>query len=119
MNKKNPLDRERASALGHRSLEMALEAGKARRAKSAITPASRNSGLFLSEDEIAKRLGQQPSEWRSKVRVLERDGFPRIDALMGGRYWPAIIAWWNRRYGLTNIDISQPDGRDNLDVLRR
>jgi hypothetical protein len=46
--------------------------------------------LFLSEDEIARYLGQRPSDWRAKAIVLERHGLPRVDPLMGARYWPAV-----------------------------
>jgi len=76
-----------------------------------------NTGLFPKEAEIARRLSQAPTEWPAKAVVLERDGLPRVDPLMGGRYWPAVIAWWNRRYGLSTIEASQPDGEENLDAL--
>jgi hypothetical protein len=36
---------------------------------------------------------------------------------MGGRYWPACTAWWNKRYGLVTVEVSQPDGGENLDAL--
>jgi hypothetical protein len=68
-------------------------------------------GLFPSEIEIARRLSQDPATWASKALILERDGFPRIDPLMKGRYWPACIAWWNQRYGLATIEVSQPEPR--------
>ena len=78
----------------------------------------RTQGLFPCESEIARRLSQKPRDWRAKASVLERDGLPRVDLLMGGRYWPAVLAWWNRRYGLSNVEVSQPDGEENLDALR-
>jgi hypothetical protein len=81
-------------------------------------PRNRDYGLFPSEPEVARRLSQDPRTWPSKAIVLERDGLPRIDPIMGGRYWPAVIAWWNRRYGLSILDVSQPDGKDNFDALR-
>jgi hypothetical protein len=77
----------------------------------------RAQGLFPDETEIAHRLSQDPSAWAALAIILERDGLPRIDPLMGGRYWPAVVAWWNRRYGLHKIAISQPDGEENLDAL--
>ena len=77
-----------------------------------------SQGLFPSEAEIARRLSQDTRSWAAKAIILERDGFPRIDAFMGGRYWPAVIAWWNRRYGLSIATVAQQDGRDNLDALR-
>jgi hypothetical protein len=66
---------------------------------------------------IARRLSQQPSEWKAKALVLEREGLPRIDPIMGGRYWPAVEAFWNRRYRLASVEASQPDGGENLDAL--
>jgi hypothetical protein len=77
----------------------------------------RSIGLFPSEAEVARRLSQTPADWQAKAAVLERDGLPRIDPLMGGRYWPAVFAWWNRRYGISRIEVSQPDGEENLNAL--
>lgn len=79
--------------------------------------AAQDGALFLREDEIAQRLGQTSGEWKAKASVLERHGLPRIDPLMGGRYWPAIRAFWDRRYGISNVEASQPDGEENLDAL--
>lgn len=74
-------------------------------------------GLFPCEAVIARRLSQEPSRWSAIAVVLERDGLPRIDPVMGGRYWPAVLAWWNRRYGISTVEVSQPDGEENLDDL--
>jgi hypothetical protein len=79
---------------------------------------NRDEGLFPSEAEIARRLSQAPADWAAKVIILERDGLPRVDPLMGGRYWPAVQAYWNRRYGISKVEASQPDGEENLDALR-
>jgi hypothetical protein len=70
----------------------------------------RAHGLFLSEAELAQRHGQSLADWSAKAAILERSGFPRIDPLMNGRYWPAVLAWWNRRYGLTSSlsDLTRP-----------
>ena len=82
------------------------------------THQSPTGGLFPNEAEIARLLSQTPADWRAKAIVLERDGLPRVDPLMGGRYWPAVKAWWNRRYGLSNVEVSQPDGEEDLNALR-
>ncbi len=79
--------------------------------------AQRSAGLFPCEEEIARRLSQSPLEWRAKAGILEREGLPAIDPIMGGRYWPAVQAFWNRRYGLSSVEVSQPDGTENLDAL--
>lgn len=77
-----------------------------------------SAGLFPSEAEIARRLSQELHTWRAKAVVLEREGMPRIDPIMGGRYWPAVEAYFNRRYGIATSAPSALDGMENLDVLR-
>jgi hypothetical protein len=74
-------------------------------------------GLFPCEAEIARRLSQTLPEWTAKAVLLERSGLPRIDPVMGGRFWPAVEAYWRRRYALTTIEPSQPDGGENLDAF--
>lgn len=74
-------------------------------------------GLFPCEREIAHRLSQDLSGWRARAVVLEREGLPRICPIMGGRYWPAVLAYFNRRYGVANLSPSATDGMENLDVL--
>jgi hypothetical protein len=91
-----------------------LAARRARRRGDAI----RAAGLFPDEAEIARRLSQDPPCWPAKAIVLERDGLPPIDPIMGGRYWPAVLAYWNRRYGVHRIEASNPDGEENLNALR-
>lgn len=76
-----------------------------------------SGGLFPAEDEIARKLSKTPSEWRAVAVVLERDGFPRVDPIMGGRYWPAVIAWFNKRYGIASVGPSAMDGTENFDAL--
>jgi hypothetical protein len=82
-------------------------------------PAStyRSEGDFPCEEEIARRLSQDPRDWPAKALVLERDGLPRIDPVMGGRYWPAVRMWFHRRYGLGSLQPFQPDGEENLNAL--
>ncbi len=78
----------------------------------------RDQGLFPCEAEIARRLSQAPGEWTAKAEILERDGLPQIDPIMGGRFWPAVEAYWKRRYGLSSIEMFNPDGEENLDAIR-
>ncbi|MCS0494352.1 hypothetical protein NVS89_04525 [Ancylobacter sp. MQZ15Z-1] len=78
----------------------------------------RYDGAFPCEAEIARRLSQDPKDWAAKAALLEREGLPRIDPIMGGRYWPAVAAFWHHRYGLSTVRASQPDGEENLDALR-
>lgn len=42
--------------------------------------------LYPDEAEIAQRvLGRRAREWPSKAIILEREGLPKIDPLMGDR----------------------------------
>lgn len=76
-----------------------------------------DQGLFPNEAEVARRLSQDPTAWAAKAIILERDGLPRIDPMMGARYWPAVLAYWNRRYGLSAAAAMSPDGMENLNAL--
>jgi hypothetical protein len=87
----------------------------ATRRRSPGHPAS--AGLFPHEEEVARRLSQTPRDWAAKAIILERDGLPKVDPIMGGRFWPAVQAYWCRRYGLTSMEVSNPDGGENLDAL--
>jgi biotin operon repressor len=70
--------------------------------------------LFVSEQELARRLlGERAAVWAGVVQVLERDGFPKQDPLMGGRYYPAVLAFLDRRAGLDKpITLSEQDKED-------
>lgn len=37
--------------------------------------------------------------WPGLAAVLERSGVPKVDVMMGGRYWPAVQAFFDRRHG--------------------
>ena len=77
--------------------------------------------LFLSEAETARRLGKSLSDWTGIATVLEREGLPKADPLFDGRrYWPAVQAFFHRRYDLHSIrsvGALMPDGQENLDAI--
>lgn len=77
-----------------------------------------DEGLFPSEAVIARRLSQTPADWKARAVLLERQGLPRIDPMMGGRYWPAVLAWFNKRHGIASLGPSSQDGTENYDALR-
>lgn len=85
--------------------------------KSARSSDPNIGGLFPCEAEIARRLSQSPRDWAAKAIILERDGLPKVDAIMGGRFWPAVVAYWNKRYGLSTIETFNPDGEEDLNAL--
>ena len=72
------------------------------------------STLYPSEAEIARELlGDRARQWPEVAAVLEREGLPRIDPIMGARYFPAVRAFFDRRHGLHNNPVpSQSDGME-------
>jgi hypothetical protein len=57
--------------------------------------------LYPDEGKLARLvLGDRAGEWPAKAAVLEREGLPRIDPLMWGRFWPAVKKWFFMRHGL-------------------
>jgi hypothetical protein len=62
----------------------------------------------LCEAEFARYLSQSERRWRALAPKLEIEGLPKIDALMRGRYWPAVVAFFDRRYGLDKGAPAQP-----------
>jgi hypothetical protein len=80
--------------------------------------AVRTQGMFPCEEEIARRLSQHPGDWARMAPILEREGLPRIDPLMGGRCWDAVQVFFLKRYGLGSIEIPSLDGEEDLNALR-
>lgn len=63
--------------------------------------------LFPDEVDIARAvLGPgRVSDWKCLAPSLERQGLPQVDPVFGGRYWPAVKAWMDRRAGLTTMTV--------------
>ncbi len=73
--------------------------------------------LFANDDEVGAALlgANRAGEWRQLAALLEVRGLPRMDALMGGRYVPAVKAFFDRDYGLTGAQFPlAPDGIEDL-----
>jgi hypothetical protein len=78
--------------------------------------------LFADERSLSDAvLGRgKYTHWRAVVPLLERRGFPTIDGLMGGRYWPAVKAFFDREYRVdAAYHVSAPDGREDLGAMQR
>ena len=74
--------------------------------------------LYPTEEQIARAVlpPDKTKAWDGIASVLERRGFPQIDPLFGGRYWPAVKAFLDRRHGLNNTTpAAAPDGEENWD----
>ena len=55
--------------------------------------------LYGSEEQVAEMvLGPgRLRDWKERTVVLEREGLPEIDPLMGGRYLPAVKTFFDQR----------------------
>ena len=61
-------------------------------------------------DRVAPHLGR--AAFIRLVGELEADGFPRVDPLFRGRYWPAVVAFLDRRAGLRDAGPLVVDGAE-------
>src|SRR5580704_13380674 len=93
----------------------AQAASQRRKVRAALSP-----GLFLSDEDlrllICPRVGRD--RFRSALRVLDREGFPKANPLFKGRYWPAVVAWLDEHNGVGNdgpIGAAE-DGPENFDA---
>lgn len=78
--------------------------------------------LFASDQVLADAImgPRKIGEWRQAATLLEAEGLPKIDALMGGRYVPAVRAFFDKQYGLTEkAPRSRVDGREDLGAWNR
>jgi hypothetical protein len=79
--------------------------------------------LFAPDDVVgAWLLGpDRAREWQQIAPLLEARGLPKTDTLMGGRYLPAVIAFFDHLYGLDRGgDVpSAPDGTENFAAWRQ
>jgi hypothetical protein len=66
------------------------------------SPSTPSMPLYPDETQIAVAiLGPQRShEWKAKAALLEREGLPPVDTLMGGRSWLAVQRFFATRDGL-------------------
>ncbi|QKK18678.1 hypothetical protein [Rhizobium indicum] len=78
--------------------------------------------LFATDDEIAIAIvgRKRASEWkRGALRLLDAKGFPRVDALHGGRPVPLVRKWYNQYLGIEKSYIQAPAVAEDSDVWTR
>lgn len=76
--------------------------------------------MYLTDTEIRERLKIPAKRWRAVVQHFERRGFPKVDPLVGKRYWPAIEAWMLKRYsGESVMRTPEPEETENWDALKK
>ncbi|QHW26616.1 winged helix-turn-helix domain-containing protein [Rhizobium leguminosarum bv. viciae 248] len=63
---------------------------------------AKSSSLFLTEAQLAARMGIDADILGTALPALTKAGFPVPDPLFANRrYWPACEAFLDRRYGLS------------------
>lgn len=79
-----------------------------------------NLPLFASDAEIGTVLlgSKRASEWSALAALYERQGFPKVDPIMGGRYVPAIKAFFDKQYGVATLVPTAPDGIDRPETWK-
>lgn len=57
--------------------------------------------LFVTDAECAERMGLTTEQFKIALPAATQAGFPMKDPLFADRrYWPAVRAWLDQRYGL-------------------
>jgi hypothetical protein len=72
---------------------------------------------FVTDRELHPRICPALGwdSFRAAVKVWERDGFPKINPLTRGRFYPAVVEWLNSKYGLRgNFSADAEDGPENF-----
>jgi hypothetical protein len=70
--------------------------------------------LFATDAEIGPALlGKRSAGWAGLAALLEREGLPRIDPVMGGRYVPGIKRFFDVKHGVT--DLPMPRAADGVE----
>jgi hypothetical protein len=77
---------------------------------------------FASDDDLATALlgTGKITVFRAVVPLLEHRGFPKIDGLMGGRYVPAVKAFFDREYHVQGeAQVSAPHAPAELGAWKK
>lgn len=81
---------------------------------------SKADALFLTEGELAARMGLKLEVLKIALPALGQEGFPMPDPLFAGRrYWPACQAFLDRRYGLASSSPSAIPALDEVEPWKR
>ena len=79
--------------------------------------------LFLADRELHLLINPELGwdRFRATIRQAELHGFPPIQKLWGGRYWPKVKAWLDNDNRVNDHDIITvaQDGQENFDAPPR
>jgi hypothetical protein len=78
------------------------------------------TALFVDDDELRRRINPRMGRdrFRAAVRDAETRGFPNINTIWKGRYWPAVKAWPDEESRIRNhgtVAIAD-DGPEHFDA---
>lgn len=81
---------------------------------------AKSDALFVTDAQLAERIGLTTEQMKAKTATLEKSGFPTKDVMFENRrYWPAVRAWLDRRYGLYGSDVHGPYAPDEQEPWKR
>jgi len=87
-----------------------------------FTHSEEKLALFATDEIVGVLLlgPERWQEWRQIAPLLEARGLPKVDPLMGGRYLPAVIGFFDHLYGLDRGGGPPlaPDGVEDFDGWR-
>ena len=80
-----------------------------------------NLPLFAADCDLGPAIlgPKRAGDWPQIAALLESKGLPTINAAMGGRYTPAVKAFFDRQYGLAGEAPQKPDGVEDLGSWRK
>lgn len=73
--------------------------------------------LYPDEATIAAQVvgPKRAKDWPGIAAALERQGFPQVNPLFGGRYWPAVVKWMDQFNGVAESQTApKADGVEDL-----
>ena len=73
--------------------------------------------LYPDEATIAVYVvgPKRAKEWPGIAAALERQGFPQVNPLFGGRYWPAVVKWMDQFNGVAESQSApRTDGVEDM-----
>jgi hypothetical protein len=81
---------------------------------------AKSDKLFVTDAECAERIGLTTDQFTIVLPAATQAGFPSKDPLFADRrYWPAVRAWLDRRYGLYGIDLHGSYPPDGIEPWKR
>lgn len=76
--------------------------------------------LYATDQQLGPAiLGPvKAGDWPQIAELLEGQGLPKVDTLMGGRYVPAVKAFFDHENKLTSGPLPAPRSVENLGAWR-